>query len=36
MKNLPLSEVKAKLSQLIDEVAARDEAITIEGMEVRC
>lgn len=29
MKILPLSEVKARLSQLIDEVASRDEVITI-------
>ncbi|MFQ5882257.1 MAG: type II toxin-antitoxin system Phd/YefM family antitoxin [Candidatus Methylomirabilales bacterium] len=29
MKTLPLSDVKTRLSQLIDEVASRDEAITI-------
>lgn len=29
MKIMPLSEVKAKLSQLVDEVAARDEQIVI-------
>lgn len=29
MKVLPLSEVKAKLSKLVDEVAARDEEIVI-------
>ncbi len=29
MKTLPLSEVKAKLSRLVDEVEARDERITI-------
>lgn len=29
MKTLPLSEVKTRLSQLIDEVASRDEAIII-------
>jgi len=29
MKVLPLSEVKAKLSQLVDEVASRDEQIVI-------
>ena len=29
MKFLPLSEVKAKLSKLVDEVAARDEEIVI-------
>ncbi len=29
MKTLPLSEVKTRLSQLIDEVASRDEVITI-------
>ena len=29
MKTLPLSEVKTRLSQLIEEVVSRDEAITI-------
>ncbi len=29
MKTLPLSEVKAKLSELVDEVASRDERVTI-------
>ncbi len=29
MKTLPLSEVKAKLSQLVDEVEGRDERTTI-------
>ena len=29
MKTLPLSEVKAKLSSLIDEVQDRDEEVTI-------
>ena len=29
MKTLPLSEAKAKLSSLIDEVQARDEEVTI-------
>lgn len=29
MKTLPLSEAKARLSQLIDEVSSRDETITI-------
>lgn len=29
MKTLPLSEAKAKLSQLVDAVASRDEQITI-------
>lgn len=29
MKCLPLSEVKAKFSKLVDEVAARDEEIVI-------
>ena len=29
MKGMPLSEVKAKFSQLVDEVAARDEEIVI-------
>ncbi len=29
MKTLPLSEVKTRLSQLIDQVASRDEVITI-------
>ena len=29
MKTLPLSEVKAKLSRLIDDVASRDEEIVI-------
>lgn len=29
MKIVPLSEVKAKLSELVDEVAARDEEIVI-------
>lgn len=29
MKTLPLSEVKMKLSQLVDEVEKRDEEITI-------
>jgi len=29
MKTLPLSEAKARLSQLVDEVASRDEKITI-------
>jgi prevent-host-death family protein len=29
MKVMPLSEVKAKLSALVDEVASRDEAIVI-------
>jgi len=29
MKIVPLSEVKAKLSQLVDEVATRDEQIVI-------
>ena len=29
MKTLPLSEAKAKLSRLIDEVNSRDEQITI-------
>lgn len=29
MKTLPLSEVKTRLSQLIDEVVSRDETITI-------
>jgi antitoxin YefM len=29
MKVLPLSEVKAKLSKLVDEVVARDEEIVI-------
>lgn len=29
MKTLPLAEVKAKLSRLIDQVAARDEQIMI-------
>ncbi|HXV64219.1 MAG TPA: type II toxin-antitoxin system Phd/YefM family antitoxin [Vicinamibacteria bacterium] len=29
MKTLPLSEAKARLSQLIEEVASRDEVITI-------
>lgn len=29
MKTLPLSEAKARLSQLIDEVSSRDEKITI-------
>ena len=29
MKTLPLSEVKARLSQLVDEVTSRDEVITI-------
>jgi prevent-host-death family protein len=29
MKTLPLSEVKAKLSQLVDEVESRDERIVI-------
>jgi antitoxin YefM len=29
MKTLPLSEVKSRLSQLIEEVLSRDEAITI-------
>lgn len=29
MKTLPLSEVKARLSRLIDEVNARDERVTI-------
>ena len=29
MKTLPLSEVKAKLSRLIDDVSARDEEVVI-------
>ncbi|MCI0483130.1 MAG: type II toxin-antitoxin system Phd/YefM family antitoxin [candidate division NC10 bacterium] len=29
MKTLPLSEVKTRLSQLIDQIASRDEVITI-------
>jgi len=29
MKTLPLSEVKMKLSQLIDEISSHDEQITI-------
>ena len=29
MKTLPLSEVKAKLSQLVDDVTARDEEVVI-------
>ena len=29
MKTLPLSEVKAKLSQLVDDVIARDEEVVI-------
>ena len=29
MKTLPLSEVKTRLSQLIEEVVSRDETITI-------
>ena len=29
MKTLPLSEVKAKLSQLVDEVESRDERVVI-------
>ena len=29
MKTLPLSEVKMKLSQLIDEISSQDEQITI-------
>jgi len=29
MKILPLSEVKIKLSQLVEEIASRDEEITI-------
>lgn len=29
MKTLPLSEVKTRLSQLIDQIASRDEMITI-------
>jgi prevent-host-death family protein len=29
MKTLPLSEVKAQLSRLIDEVSSRDERVTI-------
>ncbi len=29
MKTLPLSEVKSRLSQLIEEVVSRDETITI-------
>ncbi len=29
MKTLPLSEVKAQLSKLVDEVASRDEQVTI-------
>lgn len=29
MKTLPLSEAKARLSRLVDEVASRDETITI-------
>lgn len=29
MKTLPLSEVKTRLSQLIDQIVSRDEVITI-------
>ena len=29
MKTLPLSEVKMKLSQLVEEISSRDEEITI-------
>jgi antitoxin YefM len=29
MKTLPLSEVKSRLSQLVEEVVSRDESITI-------
>lgn len=29
MKTLPLSEVKMKLSQLIDEISSQDEQVTI-------